>query len=117
MEGLANYEKEKRPWGNLERFTHNEMTTVKILTIAAGEEISLQTHEHRDEFWRVINGAGVIRINGKDNEAKKDDSFFISRLTEHRATSGSEGLTILEIAFGDVDENDIKRLADRYGRA
>lgn len=117
MEGLANYEKEVRPWGNFERFTLNEKTTVKIITVNAGESISLQTHEHRDEFWRVLKGSGVIHINGKDNQAHEGSQFFSPRHSEHRVTGGPEGTTFLEIAFGDFDEGDIKRLEDRYGRA
>lgn len=117
MEGLANYEKENRPWGNFERFTLNEKTTVKIITVNAGESISLQTHEHRDEFWRVLKGSGVIRVGDKDNDAKVGDMFFTPRHSEHRILGGSDGLVCLEIAFGDFDEGDIKRLEDRYGRA
>ena len=44
MEGLVNYLKEERPWGNFERFTLNEKATVKIVTVNEGESISLQTH-------------------------------------------------------------------------
>ena len=117
MEGLAHHEKENRPWGNFERFTLNEKTTVKIVTVNAGESISLQTHEHRDEFWRVLKGSGVIRIGEIDNGAKEGDTFFSPRHSKHRVLGGPEGLTFLEIAFGDFDEHDIKRLEDRYGRA
>ena len=117
MEGLSHYEKENRPWGNFERFTLNEKTTVKIISVNAGESISLQTHEHRDEFWRVIKGSGVIRIGGKENQAHEGDAFFCPRHSEHRVTGGPEGLSFLEIAFGDFDEGDIRRLEDRYGRA
>ena len=117
MNNLPQYEKENRPWGNFERFTLNEKTTVKIITVNAGEQFSLQTHEHRDEFWRVIKGSGVIRIGDTDHEAKEGDTFFSPRHSEHRALGGPEGLTFLEIAFGDFDEKDIARLEDRYGRA
>ncbi len=117
MEGLSHYEKENRPWGNFERFTLNEKTTVKIITVNAGESISLQTHEHRDEFWRVLKGSGVIRIKEKDTNAGVGDMFFTPRHSEHRITGGPEGLVCLEIAFGDFDESDITRLKDRYGRA
>lgn len=116
MEGLTHYEKEDRPWGGFERFTLNEKTTVKIITVKEGEAISLQTHEHRDEFWRVIKGNGIIHIDGADNEAHEGDSFFSRRGSEHRVTGGAGGTTFLEIAFGDFDEHDITRLEDRYGR-
>lgn len=116
MEGLSHYEKENRPWGNFERFTLNEKTTVKIITVNAGEYFSLQTHEHRDEFWHVIKGSGIIHIGDKEHQAHEGSSFFCPRGSEHRVTGGAEGTTFLEIAFGDFDEGDIKRLEDKYGR-
>jgi mannose-6-phosphate isomerase-like protein (cupin superfamily) len=117
MEGLSNYEKDIRPWGDFERFTLNEASTVKIITVNEGEAFSLQTHAHRDEFWRVISGTGIVTLNGVAAEAKPGDSFYSPRGTTHRAQGGSGGLTFLEIAFGDFDESDITRLEDKYGRA
>ena len=117
MEGLTHYEKEERPWGNFERFTLNEKTTVKIITVNEGQAISLQTHENRDEFWRVLKGSGTIHIGDKENQAHEGSAFFCPRGSTHRVTGGAGGTTFLEIAFGDFDESDIKRLEDRYGRA
>lgn len=116
MEGLRRYQKEERPWGNFERFTLNENATVKIITVNPGEAISLQTHDHRDEFWRVISGAGTIRIGEEDRAAKVGDMFFTPRHTKHRIEGGPDGLVCLEIALGEFDESDITRLEDRYGR-
>ncbi|MHB8710072.1 MAG: phosphomannose isomerase type II C-terminal cupin domain [Minisyncoccota bacterium] len=117
MEGLAHYEKENRPWGNFERFTLNEKTTVKIITVNAGQAFSLQTHTHRNEYWYVLTGHGEITVGDKMQEAHAGDSFFIKAGVLHRAECKDEHLIFLEIAFGDFDENDIKRLEDRYGRA
>ena len=116
MKGLNHYQKEERPWGNFERFTLNEQTTVKIVRVEAGEAISLQTHEHRDEFWRVIRGSGTVTVDGIDHDAHEGDAFFNHRRSEHRVEGGLDGLSFLEIAFGDFDEGDIHRLEDRYGR-
>jgi len=116
MEGLVHYEKEERPWGGFERFTLNEQTTVKIMTVNAGEAFSLQTHEHRDEFWKILKGSGTIYIGEKESEAHEGDTFFVPRHVEHRVTGGPEGIVYLEIAFGDFSEADITRLDDRYGR-
>ena len=117
MENLPNYEKDVRPWGQFERFTHCEHSTVKIITINADEEFSLQTHEKRDEFWRVLSGFGVVTIGEKEGQdASPGDEFFVPRGTKHRARSGEEGLVLLEIAFGEFDEGDITRLEDKYGR-
>ncbi|MCX6787177.1 MAG: phosphomannose isomerase type II C-terminal cupin domain [Candidatus Kaiserbacteria bacterium] len=116
MDNLANYEKEERPWGNFERFTHNEQTTVKIITVNAGASLSLQTHEHRDEFWRVLKGSGIVRIGEEDANANEGDTFFAPRHMVHRISGGPEGLSFLEISFGEFDENDEKRIEDQYGR-
>ncbi len=116
MEGLSNYEKEIRPWGNFERFTLNEATTVKIVTVNPNEAISLQTHEHRDEFWRILSGSGIVVIDNIEQEAKPGDQFFGKRGNKHRVLGGPSGLSFLEIAFGKFEEGDITRLEDKYGR-
>ncbi len=105
-----------RPWGGFEQFTLNEPTTVKILTVRAGEAFSKQTHAQRDEFWRILSGNGSITVGDTEHTAHAGDSYFIKRGTIHRAQGGSEDLQILEIAFGTFDEGDITRLADNYGR-
>lgn len=116
MEGLSNYEKEVRPWGNFERFTLNESSTVKIITVSPNEQLSLQTHEHRDEHWRVLAGNGEVTVGEAKLPAQGGDQFYIPRGTKHRIAGGVEGLQILEIATGQFDEADITRLEDRYGR-
>lgn len=117
MEGLNNYEKEIRPWGQFERFTLNEKTTVKVITANPGEELSLQRHEHRDEAWRILSGSGTVTIGDAKIPASPGQDFFIRRGDAHRVAGGPEGLVFLEIALGEFDENDIIRLEDRYGRA
>lgn len=114
---MSHHSQEDRPWGGFERFTLNEPTTVKIVTVHPGEAISLQTHKDRDEFWRVIRGGGTVTLGAVDHPAAEGTSFFCTRGTTHRVAAGTDGLTILEIAFGHFDEGDITRLEDRYGRA
>jgi mannose-6-phosphate isomerase-like protein (cupin superfamily) len=114
---LSHFSKESRPWGNFERFTLNEATTVKIITVKEGEGFSLQTHAHRDEFWRILSGSGTLVLGDTTLSAAPGDAFYCPRGTRHRATGGKGGLQFLEIAFGDFDESDIARLEDKYGRA
>lgn len=117
VKNLPHHYVEERPWGKFERFTHNEQTTVKIITVKAGEAFSLQTHRKRDEFWRIIGGTGAVTVGDATSSAGVGDSFFIPRGSTHRAEGGGGGLVILEIAFGAFDETDIVRIEDRYGRA
>ncbi len=109
--------KEKRPWGGFERFTSNEKSTVKILTIKPKQEFSLQYHKKRKEFWRFLDNPAEVTLGKKIIKAKKGDEFFIMRGIMHRIKAFSKEVNVLEIAFGSFDENDVIRVEDRYGRA
>lgn len=117
MEGLINYKKEERPWGKFERFTLNEPSTVKVITVNQGEAFSLQSHKHRGEFWRILSGTGTITFGQEHRTVRAGENFFTPAGHEHRMEGGPEGIVFLEISFGDFDENDITRFEDKYGRA
>lgn len=116
MSGLSHYHKEDRPWGSFERFTLNEPSTVKIITVTAGEAFSLQQHEHRDEMWKIIRGSGKVTVGEETKDAAAGEEFFVARGAKHRVEGGPEGIMFLEVAIGEFDEGDIKRLEDKYGR-
>lgn len=108
---------EERPWGSFRRFTHNEPSTVKLITITPGKQLSLQYHANREEFWRVLNGNPTIILGDDETIAKEGDEFFVPKNTHHRIRANEQPVRILEIALGDFDENDIVRIEDAYGRA
>ena len=107
---------DERPWGNERWFVESQPVTVKILTVRAGEEFSLQYHNHRDEFWRILSGSPTVHIDGRVETAHPGDEFFVERTKSHRISAEDEDATILEIAFGDFDEADIVHLEDKYHR-
>jgi mannose-6-phosphate isomerase-like protein (cupin superfamily) len=115
MENISIYE-EERPWGNFRQFTHNISSTVKIITIKPNESLSLQSHDKRAEFWRVIKGDGVASIDGKEYNIKEGDEYNVLVHIKHSLTASPLGLQVLEISTGDFDENDIVRYKDKYGR-
>jgi mannose-1-phosphate guanylyltransferase/mannose-1-phosphate guanylyltransferase/mannose-6-phosphate isomerase len=117
MQDLSHYEKDIRPWGNYERFTLNENSTVKVITVHPHQAFSLQTHAHRSEFWYILSGDGTITIADEKKDAKPGETFYIHEGVAHRAEAGAQELRFLEIAFGSFDESDITRLEDLYGRA
>lgn len=104
---------EKRPWGNFIKFTDNVPSTVKIITVEKNEELSLQFHHKRSEFWRILSDSGEVIIDGKNIPVKKDDEFFIPMGMSHKAKGP---IQFLEISLGDFDETDIVRLEDKYHR-
>jgi len=107
---------EKRPWGSFERFTQNEPSTVKIITVNASEELSLQYHFKRSEFWKILSGDPIITVGDKVIQAHPDGEFFELAKEKHRIQAGASEVRILEIAFGQFEEGDIVRLEDKYGR-
>ena len=105
-----------RPWGNFETFTQNTNSTIKILTINPKKRLSLQYHNNREEFWRVLEGNAKITQGKKTISAKKGDTIFINKKQIHRIEAFNKQVKILEIAFGKFNENDIIRIEDDYGR-
>lgn len=114
---LATITGSERPWGSFEQFVHNEAVTVKIITVAPLQRLSLQRHTQRDEFWQVIDGPADIEVGGQANSVDAGGRAWIPRGSTHRlGNSGTDAVRVLEIAFGHFDEDDIERLVDDYDR-
>lgn len=107
---------EKRPWGSFTEYVKNEPVTVKIISVKAGESLSLQYHHKREEFWHVLSGEGSVIVGNKKLLAKSGKEFSVPHKTLHRISAKTD-LSILEIATGHFDESDIVRVEDVYGRS
>lgn len=107
---------EHRPWGNFLQLTHNEPSTVKILTVLAHQQTSLQYHAQRTENWTVLQGTGTIQIGEETMDAKAGDTHTVPTGVQHRISGGDTDLVILEVSTGNFDESDITRVEDAYGR-
>ncbi len=107
---------ETRPWGSFERFTLNEVSSVKILHVSSNQRLSLQKHVKRSEFWKVIAGSGTAQINEELRSLSIGDEVIIPVGALHRLTGGEAGIAVLEICIGEFDENDIERTEDDFGR-
>lgn len=112
---MKRYE-EKRPWGKFERFTLNEISTVKIITVKPRQKLSVQYHHKREEFWRFLDNPARVTLGKKTFKVKIGDEVVIPKKAIHTVEALSKPVRFLEIAFGKFDENDIVRLEDRYGR-
>ena len=113
---LSKVIKVEKPWGNFRQFSLNELSTVKILTVASGQLLSAQKHKSRDELWIVLDPGLRVELDDEVFHPQVGEVFVITRKTKHRLGSdGPEG-RVLEISFGFFDENDIERYEDIYGR-
>lgn len=107
----------KKPWGQFDQFTLNEVTTIKILSVNKGGSLSLQYHNNREEFLRIISGHPLVTVGENIKIANPGDEFIIEKLQSHQIEAKDDDAQILEISYGDFDEeNDIIRIKDKYGR-
>jgi mannose-6-phosphate isomerase len=110
--------KVEKPWGNFEQYTHNLPSTVKIITVSPGGMLSRQYHHKRDELWVILDPGACVELDGEVLYPEVEEKLFIPRETVHRLSSaGESAVRVLEISFGEFDEEDIVRLEDVYGRA
>ncbi|MDR1425382.1 MAG: phosphomannose isomerase type II C-terminal cupin domain [Rickettsiales bacterium] len=109
----------KRPWGTFEVILEEKNYVLKRLVVHSGSMLSLQSHEHRNEHWVVVEGEGVITIGEKQIIMKYNDYVCIPAGTKHRAANETkEDLVLIEVQTGDLlSENDIVRYEDIYGRS
>ncbi len=115
-----------KPWGREEIFAHTDDYVGKILTVRAGEVLSLQYHERKDETMRVLTGECHLHLgeagtaHESSNEADLEvlvlapgDICRIPPRTIHRLAALTD-TTVLEVSTPHLD--DVVRLADEYGR-
>ncbi len=108
----------QRPWGGFTQFSLNQPTTVKIIEVKPGAELSLQRHSHRAELWVALDAGLQVEVDGRAWTPAVEEQVWIPAGATHRLSApGERGGRILEVAYGHFDEDDIERLSDRYGRA
>lgn len=106
-----------KPWGKFEQYTHNLPSTVKIITVAPGGTLSRQYHHHRDELWVVLDAGAQVELDDEVLSPEPGEKLYIPRETIHRLSAeGGSPVRVLEVSFGEFDEEDIVRLEDVYGR-
>ena len=114
----AAIDKVDKPWGYELRFAHTERYAGKVLFIEAGNQLSLQYHEVKEETLRVLDGELEL-VLGPDADSlethllERGAVFHVSPGTLHRMIAVSD-CNLLEVSTNHLD--DVVRLEDRYGR-
>jgi mannose-6-phosphate isomerase len=123
FEGLDRWSFESRrvdkPWGYELIWAHADAYVGKILFVRAGQSLSLQFHNEKDESWFVQSGRARLELGEAGQAILNSEvivegaSFHFVPGTVHRVTA-LEDTTIFEVSTPQLD--DIVRLEDRYGR-
>ncbi|MEI8395426.1 MAG: mannose-1-phosphate guanylyltransferase/mannose-6-phosphate isomerase [Rhodospirillaceae bacterium] len=115
----VNHLRVHRPWGFYQSLHTGERFQVKRLTVNPGAKLSLQLHYHRAEHWVVVNGTARVTRGDEQILLRENESMFIPLGTPHRLENpGRVPLNLIEVQSGAyLDEDDIVRLDDTYGRS
>ncbi len=108
-----------RPWGTWEVLDAGDGFCVKKITVKPGGILSLQLHHFRSEHWTIVQGTAVVTLGEEKITVSQNEHVFIPVETKHRIQNDTDrDVVFIEIQAGDnLDENDIVRYEDNYGRA
>jgi len=111
-------ERTDKPWGYELLIAHQNSYVGKILFVRAGESLSLQFHERKDETIYLHSGSAELVVGESEDalssmrfEAGK--SIHLKPGTIHRLDA-KEDCTFFEVSTTELD--DVVRLEDKYGR-
>ena len=108
----------EKPWGWELVWAEAEDYVGKLLFVRAGESLSLQYHEVKDESWLVQEGRATLELGEVGGELElleivPGDAFRFRPATVHRVTAIEDTL-VIEVSTNHL--TDVVRLEDRYGR-
>ena len=109
---------DRRPWGDWTVVDAGPGFAVKRIRVAPGGVLSLQRHRHRAEVWTIVAGTAEVTLGERRFPADPGESVRVATGEIHRiANPGTADVVFIEVQTGPVlDEADIERLEDRYGR-
>lgn len=111
-------EADQRPWGRWEVLETGPGFCVKRITVNPGGCLSLQLHHHRAEHWVIVAGTAHVTRGEDVLELGPNSHVYLPLGIKHRIENrGQEVVDFIEVQTGDkLDENDIVRFEDSYGR-
>jgi mannose-6-phosphate isomerase-like protein (cupin superfamily) len=117
MSGRSEIKKVQKPWGHETIWAQTDDYVGKILHINAGEALSVQYHNVKDETVYLMSGELIYRVWDGDTPRDVDltigQAFRITPKTVHQMEAVTD-CDILEVSTPHLD--DVVRLKDRYGR-
>jgi mannose-6-phosphate isomerase len=108
-----------RPWGWFETLSEVPGSKIKRIGVLPGQQLSLQKHRHRAEHWVVVQGTARVTLDDQVFDLQVGQHCDIALGQVHRIANRSTDalVEIVEVQFGAyLDEDDIIRLSDDYGR-
>ena len=107
-----------RPWGRYDILETGEGFQVKCIVVEPGQRLSYQRHQHRSEYWVIVDGEAEVTLNDVIHHFSKDSVVIVPLQAKHRVKNvGTTPLVFIETQLGVyLGEDDIERFDDDYGR-
>ncbi len=105
-----------RPWGGFKQYANNEPCTVSLMTVQPNQRLSLQSHTRRAELWIVLDAGAIVQVDDAILHPNVGDEIWIPARAKHRLSSNGPTVRVLEVAFGDWQQDDITRYEDDFAR-
>ena len=108
----------ERPWGSYTVLEKGNGYKIKRVVLSPGAKLSLQLHRKRSEHWVVVSGEAKVTRENETYLVHTNESTYIPINTKHSLENpGEVVLQIIEVQNGNyVEEDDIERFEDIYGR-
>jgi mannose-6-phosphate isomerase-like protein (cupin superfamily) len=107
-----------KPWGEERIFAETGRYAGKLILIRAGESLSYQFHNRKEETLHVLEGTLGLQVEREGEKADlrlgPGESFHVDPGTRHRMFA--EGIDCLVVEVSTPELDDVVRLSDRYGR-
>ena len=117
MSGPSDIKTVPKPWGHETIWARTDQYVGKILHIKAGEALSVQYHNVKDETVYLLSGQLIYRVWENDQpvniDLKVGQAFRITPKTVHQMEAVTD-CDVLEVSTPHLD--DVVRVTDRYGR-
>lgn len=109
---------EDRPWGRYEVLREENHFKSKVIHVLPGQQLSYQSHDHREEHWIITQGKGEIVLNEEIIPIQRGSYVKIPLKAKHRIkNTGTETIEFIEVQLGSyLGEDDIIRYQDDYQR-
>jgi mannose-6-phosphate isomerase len=119
MSGRTEVTSVPKPWGHETIWARTDRYVGKILHINAGEALSVQYHNRKDETIYLLSGEMIYWVQPegdtelRDMKLKVGEAFRITPGTIHYMEAITD-CDVLEASTPELD--DVVRITDRYGR-
>ena len=111
-----------KPWGHEQIFAAEDGKYVgKIIYVKAGQSLSLQYHEHKEETMSVISGTAKLQYGQVGGELTEltfgpGDTIHLPVRAVHRVTAVTDIVFVEASTAPPGWREDVVRLQDAYGR-